>query len=268
VYVEAGYDWDIDRVELEDRLRELGLPPSPQPWVWIRTIEPCPENGDARLLIIARTAPVAAPNMDPNSARIMASVPGPGAFFTRAWSGYHFEAVGLLRRFRREGLNLDFTGDGLPGRPPMWRSFESGTDNLTLEAALWWQQAYKPEQSGGKPALIAELRWWPGRAGARPFFSINVEHDQAVSPPQVVPAQKARELLFGIQQRLSQGGRLRLEKDPDSEWEAETRRAIAYRARNRCTWEAAALHIGISGRQLRERRARLRKAPFTATPAP
>ena len=150
----------------------------------------------------------------------------------------------------------------------MGRSFESGTDNLTLEAALWWQQAYQPEQNGEKPALVAELRWWPGRSGARPFVSINLKHDQAVSPTSVVPAQKARALLFGIQQRLSQGGRLRLEEDLDSGWEEETRRAIEYRNRTRCTWEAAGRHFGISERQLRERRTRLRMPPFAAAPAP
>jgi hypothetical protein len=93
-------------------------------------------------------------------------------------------------------------------------------------------------------------------------------NNQALAPAHLAPAQKARQLLFGVQQQLSRIGRHRLEDEPDSGWEAETRRAIAYHERHHCTWEAAARHIGISPRQLRERRNRLRLTPFTADPEP
>jgi hypothetical protein len=90
----------------------------------------------------------------------------------------------------------------------------------------------------------------------------------ALSPSHVAQAQKARQLLFGTQQRLAQIGRRRLEDDLDSMWQDETRRAIEYKERHGCTWEAAARHIGISERQLRERRDRLKRAPFTAETTP
>lgn len=59
-------------------------------------------------------------------------------------------------------------------------------------------------------------------------------------------------------------GRYALEDDAESGWDEATRRAIDYKARNRCTWAAAASYIGITERQLQTRRKRLKRLPKTS----
>jgi hypothetical protein len=124
------FDWEADRRELEDRLQELSFPSRSQPWVWIRTLEPCPDRGDARFRLIAQAEP---PPAQAFGEDVDAPLGAP-SLFTPAWSGYHYEAIGRLHRYRRR--DVDLTAEPPPGRAPTLRMFEPGTRHLWLETAL------------------------------------------------------------------------------------------------------------------------------------
>jgi hypothetical protein len=186
---------------VEARLRELRLPPPPQPWVWLRTVTPCPPEGDVRVLIVARTRP------DLSHLRYVDAPIGADLLFTRAWAGHHYQALGLFRRYHMGGWSIDLTADDLDGRPPMLRLMEPGTDYLQLEVALWWQRAYRPTEDGGEPPLIAELHWRPGQVGPWSSLRVHLPRTHAIASTHLASAQKARGLLYAIQQRLAQGGR-------------------------------------------------------------
>jgi hypothetical protein len=169
--------------------------------VWIRTAGPCPERGDVRLLIAARAA------QDWTHAQHTDVPVGPDSFFTPAWDGYRYEAIGWIRRYRRGGWDVDLTGDGLPGRPPMLRLFEPGTEHLKLEAALWWQRAYRPTADGGEPPLVAELHWRPGEQGPRQSLLVALPGNVAPTVEAFKAARVARARLLALQPRLNRGGR-------------------------------------------------------------
>ncbi len=169
--------------------------------MWIRTAELYSGHGDVRVLIIARATATGQHGQ-------FTDVPtDTGGLFTPAWAGYHYEAVGSLLRYRYGGHDVDLTGDPPPGRPPMLRMPEPGTDALLLEAALWWQRAYKPTEDGEEPPLIAELHWRPPLLGARQFLRVQLPGDVVPTTKDFTAAKNARKLLAKTQARLGGGGR-------------------------------------------------------------
>jgi hypothetical protein len=187
---------------LEHRLRLLSFPPT-QPWVWIRTAEPCPDRGDVRLLVIAQVEPRPA---DPFGD--LTDVPmGPGSLFTGAWSGYHYEAIGRPQRYHSERRGVGLVAEPAPGRPPMLmlRLGDQGAE--TLEAALWWQCAYKPAADGGEPPIVAVLNWRPGGHGARQGFDVLVPGDAEPTVRDFKAALKGRACLIALQRQIRSGGR-------------------------------------------------------------
>src|SRR6185503_205605 len=98
-------DWDADRPKLESRLRELSFPP--KPLVWIRTAHLCPEAGATRFIIIACISPTE------THCHFHETMLG-SDLFTREWSGHHYEAIGLLRRYSQDGRLVDETAEDLP----------------------------------------------------------------------------------------------------------------------------------------------------------
>lgn len=180
-----------DYQELGNRLAEVGLQPD-LPWLWIRALI---RDDGGTVTITAHPAPFNQIWQQEGPANAEPAGFGP------EWRGYRYEAIGLLHHMGHEGRHFTNTSERLPGHPPLWRSLVYGTDRVTLEAELWWQQAYRPT-GDGEPALIAELRWWRGLGGAQPFFRVTLPDNQAPSRKHWEAAQEGRQLLFDRQQRV------------------------------------------------------------------
>ncbi len=145
--------------------------------------------------------------------------PGADGVFGAEWHGYHYEAVGLLRRLRLGDHDYTAPEPGPPGPVTRWE-MAVATAGLPLigaepvvSLAPWWMRAYQPDDDGDEPALVAEVRWWPGldERGLWPFFRINLPRDQAPTTAQLNAAHAARSLLSGAQTgvklRIKQTGR-------------------------------------------------------------
>lgn len=191
-----------------ERLDELGINHG-APWAWIRT-----------------AAPIDAPDglIRPNYFQFTVNVPSvgrlehregftPGAdgIFGHEWHGYHYEAVGLLRRLRFGGLDYTAPPPGPRGPAVKWeiQQADAGLPLVGAESPLsfapWWTCTYKPEADGSPPGLVAEARWIPGHDGGLwPFFRVNLPRDHSPTMAHLLAAQAGRELLSGVEQRMTE----------------------------------------------------------------
>ena len=208
---------DAEYFELQTlgpRLDEVGLARG-SPWAWIRTMQPLGvPNSEAFLRFTV--------NLKATTGEIWSQdqpVSTGCETFAPEWVGYHYEAVGLLRHFDWDDRRHTITGGEPPGHPPLWQVRMPGTEFLMFEAALWWQRAFRPKARGEEPALVAELRWWPGLEGAWPFFRVMSPVDKPITRQETAAAEQARRLLHGLQPKLRPG------PDPGTGAKYDTREA-------------------------------------------
>jgi hypothetical protein len=192
-----------DLLEPEGRSRKLRFPTPPGPWVWLRTIAPCPKSGDTRLVIVARVAPSATPETPIHTDIQRMDVPiDNDGYFTPQWAGYHYEAIGWLRHYHSDVVTLDMTGMPLEGRPPTLELLPRDPERLSLEAALRWQRAYKPTEDGTPRQLTPELHWEVGEIGPRLVCPIDPPGAETTDTDFRATMQ-ARSRLLALQTKLS-----------------------------------------------------------------
>ncbi len=165
--------------------------------MWVRTDRPCPDHDAVRILIAGHVA------QNWTHAQYTDVPIRPDAYFTSAWSGHHYEAIGWLLRYRRDEWDVDLTEHTPPGWPPILRLLDPASEDPLVETAVWWQRAYRLTENGGEPPVIAELHWRPGLEGARQFLRIQLPGDAAPAPGDFDAALVARALLTALQPKLS-----------------------------------------------------------------
>jgi hypothetical protein len=190
---------DPNGAALSSLLAQIGLDPG-LPWVWIGTGAPIRDPSAAMVFRMFVHVPETGPWPWPSELPI-----APGTFGAE-WRGYHFEALGLLRRIAM--IELDFTWDDAPDGGPSWRAFNARTGDLRLDVALMWLRAYR----AGKrrvPPLVAEQRWVPGENRVHDFFRVTISANELPTADDLKAAQRARAMLHKLQPALKRSERPR-----------------------------------------------------------